>query len=71
MNKPRHSLLWVRLKQGCKSTCALNILSWFREEVFGPVAPVLRFKTEDDALRMANDTNAGNLLNFGSYSDTH
>ncbi|KAL6198761.1 hypothetical protein ACLB2K_028550 [Fragaria x ananassa] len=30
-----------------------------REEVFGPVAPVLRFKTEDDALRMANDTNAG------------
>lgn len=34
----------------------------FREEVFGPVAPVLRFKTEQDAIRIANDTNAG-LLN--------
>nr|XP_010914280.1 succinate-semialdehyde dehydrogenase, mitochondrial isoform X2 [Elaeis guineensis] len=30
-----------------------------REEVFGPVAPLLRFKTEEDAIRMANDTNAG------------
>ncbi|KAL0917181.1 hypothetical protein M5K25_012228 [Dendrobium thyrsiflorum] len=30
-----------------------------REEVFGPVAPLLRFKTEDEAIRIANDTNAG------------
>ncbi|KAK1282582.1 hypothetical protein QJS10_CPB22g00286 [Acorus calamus] len=30
-----------------------------REEVFGPVAPLLRFKTEEDAIRIANDTNAG------------
>ncbi|XP_010268381.1 PREDICTED: succinate-semialdehyde dehydrogenase, mitochondrial [Nelumbo nucifera] len=30
-----------------------------REEVFGPVAPILRFKTEEEAIRMANDTNAG------------
>ena len=30
-----------------------------REEVFGPVAPVFRFKTEADAIRMANDTEFG------------
>ncbi|KAK8950823.1 hypothetical protein KSP39_PZI003133 [Platanthera zijinensis] len=30
-----------------------------REEVFGPVAPLLRFKTEEEAVHMANDTNAG------------
>ncbi|OAY26447.1 hypothetical protein MANES_16G048100v8 [Manihot esculenta] len=30
-----------------------------REEIFGPVAPLLRFKTEEDAIRIANDTNAG------------
>nr|AMJ39514.1 aldehyde dehydrogenase 5F1 [Bixa orellana] len=30
-----------------------------REEVFGPVAPLLRFKTEEEAIHIANDTNAG------------
>ncbi|XP_058217667.1 succinate-semialdehyde dehydrogenase, mitochondrial [Rhododendron vialii] len=30
-----------------------------REEVFGPVAPLMRFKTEEEAIRIANDTNAG------------
>ncbi|GAB4836739.1 Succinate-semialdehyde dehydrogenase, mitochondrial [Ancistrocladus abbreviatus] len=30
-----------------------------REEVFGPVAPLIPFKTEEDAIRIANDTNAG------------
>ncbi|XP_068635324.1 succinate-semialdehyde dehydrogenase, mitochondrial [Aristolochia californica] len=30
-----------------------------REEAFGPVAPLLRFKTEEDAICIANDTNAG------------
>ncbi|GKV06804.1 hypothetical protein SLEP1_g18641 [Rubroshorea leprosula] len=30
-----------------------------KEEVFGPVAPLLQFKTEEEAIRIANDTNAG------------
>ncbi|KAK4484951.1 hypothetical protein RD792_007556 [Penstemon davidsonii] len=30
-----------------------------REEIFGPVAPILKFKTEEEAIHMANDTNAG------------
>jgi len=30
-----------------------------REEVFGPIAPVFRFETEEEAIRMANDTEYG------------
>lgn len=30
-----------------------------KEEIFGPVAPVFRFHTEADAIRMANDTEFG------------
>ena len=30
-----------------------------REEIFGPVAPLFRFKTDEDAVRMANDTEFG------------
>ena len=31
----------------------------FHEETFGPVAPLFRFRTEEDAIRMANDTQFG------------
>ena len=30
-----------------------------REETFGPVAPLFRFKTEAEAIHMANDTEFG------------
>ncbi|MCC7168261.1 MAG: aldehyde dehydrogenase family protein, partial [Rhodospirillales bacterium] len=31
----------------------------YREETFGPVAPVIAYDSEDEALRMANDTHYG------------
>ncbi|RUM96639.1 NAD-dependent succinate-semialdehyde dehydrogenase [Pseudaminobacter arsenicus] len=31
----------------------------FREEIFGPVAPVFRFSTEEEAIRLANSTQYG------------
>ena len=31
----------------------------FREETFGPVAPIFKFKTEEEAIRLANDIEFG------------
>jgi succinate-semialdehyde dehydrogenase / glutarate-semialdehyde dehydrogenase len=37
-----------------------------REETFGPVAPLFRFKTEEEAIKMANDTEFGLAAYFYS-----
>jgi succinate-semialdehyde dehydrogenase/glutarate-semialdehyde dehydrogenase len=37
-----------------------------REETFGPVAPLFRFKSDEDAIRMANDTEFGLAAYFYS-----
>ena len=31
----------------------------FKEEIFGPVAPLIRFSSEEEALELANDTEVG------------
>lgn len=38
----------------------------FSEEIFGPVAPIFRFKTEEEAVAMANDTPFGLACYFYS-----
>ena len=38
----------------------------FTEEIFGPVAPVIRFKTEDEVIGLANDTPFGLAAYFFS-----
>jgi len=38
----------------------------FREEIFGPVAPLFSFKTEEEAVAMANDTEFGLACYFFS-----
>jgi succinate-semialdehyde dehydrogenase/glutarate-semialdehyde dehydrogenase len=40
-------------------TGATTEMSFFREETFGPLAPLFRFKTEEDAVALANDTEYG------------
>jgi succinate-semialdehyde dehydrogenase/glutarate-semialdehyde dehydrogenase len=39
-----------------EATVAMQV---FREETFGPLAPVFRFRTEEEAISMANDTEFG------------
>lgn len=40
-------------------TGATRDMAIFREETFGPVAPLFRFKTEEEVIEMANDTEFG------------
>jgi succinate-semialdehyde dehydrogenase/glutarate-semialdehyde dehydrogenase len=40
-----------------------------REEIFGPVAPLFRFRTDDEAIAMANDTEFGLAAYF--YTENH
>ncbi len=39
-----------------------------QEEIFGPIAPIVRFKTEEEAVRLANDTPYG-LVSYAFTQD--
>jgi succinate-semialdehyde dehydrogenase/glutarate-semialdehyde dehydrogenase len=39
-----------------------------QEEIFGPIAPITRFKTEEEAVRLANDTEFG-LVSYAFTQD--
>lgn len=54
----RHSLGMTFYEPTILSNVNSDMLA-AKEEMFGPVAPLWRFKTEEDAIRIANDTNAG------------
>ena len=41
-------------------------MKFMKEEIFGPVAPVFRFETEEEAIRLANDTEFGLACYFYS-----
>jgi succinate-semialdehyde dehydrogenase/glutarate-semialdehyde dehydrogenase len=43
-----------------------NAMPVAREEIFGPVAPLIRFETEEQVIAMANDTNVGLAAYFYS-----
>ena len=40
-------------------TGVTNDMAPFREETFGPVCPIAKFKTEDEAIALANDAEVG------------
>ncbi|XP_041991412.1 succinate-semialdehyde dehydrogenase, mitochondrial-like [Salvia splendens] len=54
----KHSL-GMRFYEPTVLTDVKNEMILAREEIFGPVAPLQKFKTEEEAIRRANDTNAG------------
>lgn len=57
---------WFQPTVLCDVTPAMAVA---REEIFGPVAPLLRFRTESEAIALANDTEFGLAAYF--YSRDH
>ena len=47
---------------------ANNKMKFAKDEIFGPIAPIFKFKTEEEAIQMANDTEFG-LASYFYTSD--
>ena len=54
-NNEKHTLIY----EPTVLTNASRDMKAFSEEIFGPVAPVFKFKTEEEAVALANDTPYG------------
>ena len=55
----RRHALGGRFYEPTVLTGVTSMMAVAREETFGPVAPLFRFKTDDEAIAMANDTEFG------------
>ncbi len=55
----KHSELGGNFVEPTILTNVTDEMRVFREEIFGPVAPLFKFKTEEEAIAMANDTEVG------------
>lgn len=62
----RRSDLGTRFIEPTILTDVRDDMRVFREEIFGPVAPLFKFKTEEEAIQMANDTEFGLACYFYS-----
>ena len=62
----RRSDLGTNFVEPAILTNVSNDMRVFREEIFGPVAPLFKFKTEEEAIQMANDTEFGLACYFYS-----
>ncbi len=57
--RPRHSALGGYFFEPTVLTDVDNSMRVVREEIFGPVAAIMPFETEEEVLRLANDTSYG------------
>jgi len=55
----KHSQLGGNFVEPTILTNVTEDMRVFREEIFGPVAPLFKFSTEEEAISMANDTEVG------------
>jgi len=60
----KHHALGANFYEPTVLTNATRDMLIFREETFGPVAPVFRFRTEAEAIEMTNDTEFGLASSF-------
>lgn len=61
-----HGGLWMKPTILTNVTHSMEILS---EETFGPVIPIMRFETEEEAISLANDSQFG--LSASVFSKKH
>jgi succinate-semialdehyde dehydrogenase/glutarate-semialdehyde dehydrogenase len=67
-NVTKNNALLTRLREKGKMKPFSGGSTILQEEIFGPIAPITRFKTEEEAVRLANDTEYG-LVSYAFTAD--